>query len=111
MSHPNIKDSWFTESQTMWPGQAMTLQVKKQIHHERSSFQDILIFDSTNHGRVLVLDGVIQCTEMDEFAYQEMIAHLPLFSHQEPKKVWKMSLMIALLPPQAESTLSIMLKA
>ena len=22
--------------------------------------------------------GVIQCTEKDEFAYQEMIAHLPL---------------------------------
>lgn len=29
-------------------------------------------------GKVLVLDGVIQCTERDEFAYQEMITHLPL---------------------------------
>ena len=25
-----------------------------------------------------MLTGVIQCTEKDEFAYQEMIAHLPL---------------------------------
>jgi spermidine synthase len=28
-----------------------------------------------------------QVTERDEFAYQEMITHLPLFSHPNPKKV------------------------
>ena len=33
------------------------------------------------------LDGVIQVTERDEFSYQEMITHLPLFAHREPKKV------------------------
>ncbi|RYG48863.1 hypothetical protein EON67_07200 [archaeon] len=49
--------------------------------------QDILVFDSETYGRVLVLDGVIQLTEKDEFAYQEMITHLPLFAHPNPKKV------------------------
>ena len=29
-------------------------------------------------GRCCLLDGVIQCTERDEFSYQEMIAHIPL---------------------------------
>jgi spermidine synthase len=53
----------------MWPGQAMTLQVKEVIHHEKSKYQDVLIFESTNHGMVLVLDNVIQCTERDEFSY------------------------------------------
>ena len=38
-------------------------------------------------GTVLVLDGVIQVTERDEFAYQEMITHLPIFAHNNPKKV------------------------
>lgn len=39
-------------------------------------------------GRVLVLDGVIQLTERDECAYQEMIAHLPLCALKSaPKKV------------------------
>jgi spermidine synthase len=33
------------------------------------------------------LDGVIQVTERDEFSYQEMISHLPLFAHPNPKKV------------------------
>jgi spermidine synthase len=35
----------------------------------------------------MALDGVIQITERDEFSYQEMIAHLPLFSHPNPKRV------------------------
>ena len=41
---------------------------------------------STKFGNVLVLDGIIQCTERDEFVYHEMMAHLPLFSHPNPKK-------------------------
>ena len=66
----------------------MSLQVAEILHHEKSLFQDVLVFQSTNHGNVLVLDGVIQCTEKDEFAYQEMITHLPMFSHKDPKKVF-----------------------
>ena len=65
----------------------MSLQVKKIIHHSRTDFQDVLVFESTNHGTVLVLDGVIQVTERDEYAYQEMIAHIPLYAHPNPKKV------------------------
>lgn len=71
----------------MWPGQAMTLKVKNIIHHEKSQYQDVLIFESTDYGTVLVLDNVIQCTERDEFAYQEMITHLAMNSHPNPKKV------------------------
>lgn len=36
---------------------------------------------------MLVLDGVIQCTERDEFSYQEMITHLPINSHPNPERV------------------------
>lgn len=71
----------------MWPGQAMTLKVKNIIHHEKSQYQDVLIFESSDYGTVLVLDNVIQCTERDEFAYQEMITHLAMNSHPNPKKV------------------------
>jgi spermidine synthase len=44
--------------------------------------QDICVFESEAYGRVLVLDGVIQCTDRDEFSYQEMMAHLPLCALQ-----------------------------
>ncbi|KAI9884542.1 MAG: putrescine aminopropyltransferase [Watsoniomyces obsoletus] len=87
ITHPTIKDGWFREISEMWPGQAMTLKVNQVLHHEKSQYQDILIFESTDHGTVLVLDNVIQCTEKDEFSYQEMITHLAMNSHPEPKNV------------------------
>ena len=61
-------DGWFREVSDMWPGQAMTLKVNQVLHHEKSKYQDVLIFESSDHGTVLVLDNVIQCTERDEFA-------------------------------------------
>ncbi|KAI6104579.1 Saccharopine dehydrogenase-domain-containing protein [Pisolithus croceorrhizus] len=87
LSHPSIQDGWFREISSQWPGQAMTLRVNKILHVEKSLYQDVLVFESETYGNVLVLDGVIQCTERDEFSYQEMIAHLPLASHPNPKKV------------------------
>lgn len=87
LTHPSIKDGWFAEiSNTMWPGQAMSLRVEKILHVEQSKYQDVLVFKSTDYGNVLVLDNCIQVTERDEFAYQEMIAHLALNSHPNPKK-------------------------
>ncbi|CAL1532620.1 unnamed protein product [Lymnaea stagnalis] len=82
-----IKEGWFSEISELWPGQCMSLEVDKVLHHEKSKYQDILVFKSKTFGNVLVLDGVIQCTEKDEFSYQEMLAHLPLCSHKNPKKV------------------------
>ena len=38
-------------------------------------------------GRCLVLDDAIQCTELDEHSYQEMISFLPLNIHPDPKRV------------------------
>jgi len=85
--HPTIQDGWFREISDMWPGQAMTLKVNQVLHHEKSKYQDVLIFESSDYGTVLVLDNVIQCTERDEFSYQEMITHLAMNSHPNPKKV------------------------
>lgn len=101
-----IKDSWFSEKEALWPGQRFALKVDKVLLNGRSEFQvsdltiydvifsfnirlsqDILMFESSTYGKVLVLDGVIQATERDEFAYQEMIVHLPMFAHPNPKKV------------------------
>lgn len=62
-------DGWFREISDMWPGQAMTLKVNQILHHEKSKYQDVLVFESSDHGTVLVLDNVIQCTERDEFSY------------------------------------------
>ena len=78
---------WFSETGPLWKGQAFSLEVEEVLMHERSAFQEVLVFQSTTYGRVLALDGVIQCTERDEFAYQEMMAHIPLCAHPNPRKV------------------------
>jgi len=83
----NIKEGWFTETSPLWPGQATSFQMEEVLYHKKSTFQDVMVFKSKTYGNILVLDGVIQCTERDEFAYQEMIANLPLCSHPCPKKV------------------------
>jgi len=75
------------EKNQQWPGQANSLEVKEVLSHCRSDFQDVLVFESTTWGKVLVLDGVIQLTERDEMSYQEMLAHIPMFSHPDPKSV------------------------
>jgi len=78
---------WFSEKSELWPGQAMSLEIEKVLFEGKSDFQDLKVFQSKTYGKVLVLDGVIQLTERDEFAYQEMISHLPLFAHPDPKSV------------------------
>jgi len=87
-THELISDGWFGEKEVMWPGQQMRLKVENVLFAEKSKFQDVLVFDSSTYGRVLVLDGVIQLTERDEFAYQEMLTHIPMFAHAScPKNV------------------------
>ena len=72
-------DSWINESLYAEWGQRFL--VKRELARVKSDFQDIVIFESFTHGRVMVLDGVIQITEGDEFVYQEMLTHVPLLAH------------------------------
>nr|CAB3503032.1 unnamed protein product [Digitaria exilis] len=78
---------WFSEISPMWPGEAHSLKVEKVLFQGKSDYQNVMVFQSSTYGKVLVLDGVIQVTERDECAYQEMITHLPLCSIKDPKKV------------------------
>ncbi|GAA0170961.1 transferase [Lithospermum erythrorhizon] len=83
----SIISGWFSEISPMWPGEAHSLKVEKVLFQGKSDYQDVMVFQSSTYGKVLILDGVIQLTERDECAYQEMITHLPLCSIPNPKKV------------------------
>ena len=78
-------DSWINESLYAEWGQRFL--VKRELARVKSDFQDIVIFESFTHGRVMVLDGVIQITEGDEFVYQEMLTHVPLLAHGAAENV------------------------
>jgi len=57
------------------------------LHSSQSDFQKIEVVQSLDFGKMLVLDGVINLTERDEFVYHEMLAHIPLFSHPDPQQI------------------------
>lgn len=81
----NREGVWFTE---YGPGNtAISLRVKYKLFEKKTSYQRIEIFESYDYGKVMALDGFIMLTEKDEFIYHEMIAHVPLFTHPEPKHV------------------------
>jgi spermidine synthase len=74
-----VTDCWVNES--LYADWGQRFRVKRELARAQSEFQDIAIFESESHGRVMVLDGVIQITEGDEFVYQEMLTHVPLLAH------------------------------
>ncbi|GBQ91042.1 spermidine synthase [Acetobacter nitrogenifigens DSM 23921 = NBRC 105050] len=76
---------WLNEE--LYSAWGQRFRVDKELVRKKSDFQDIVIFESESHGRVLVLDGAIQITERDEFVYQEMLTHVPLLTHGAAKRV------------------------
>lgn len=40
----HIKEGWFMEKSALWPGQAMSLQVKEVLYNKKSKYQDVLLF-------------------------------------------------------------------
>jgi spermidine synthase len=65
---------------------AQTVFIKNRLYHRRTRFQTIEIFDTEVFGKVLTLDGHIQLTEFDEFAYHEALVQIPLLSLEAPKR-------------------------
>ncbi len=61
--------------------------VKKRLFSEKSEFQKVEIVESTHHGRMLFNDGCAMVSERDERVYHEMMAHVPLRVHPNPKRV------------------------
>lgn len=78
---------WFSERCPMWPGMALSVEVETVLSDVRSRFQHVQVFKTATYGNMLVLDGKIQCTERDEYAYHEMIVHPAMLCHPAPKRV------------------------
>ena len=76
---------WFTEEQS--DHMKLSLRVTDVLLNLKSQYQDILLIQTEEYGKTLILDGAIQITERDEFCYSEMMAHVALCSHPSPKQV------------------------
>lgn len=78
-------DLWFSEATS--EGHKISLRVKETLYQGKSEFQEIAVLDTEDFGHVLVLDGLFQTTERDEYVYHELIAHVPLMAHPAPVRV------------------------
>ena len=78
-------DLWMTEWQTQHLG--MSARIKETLFSGRSAFQEIAVVETEQFGRMLVLDGVFQTSLFDEFIYHEMMAHVSLSTHSNPKRI------------------------
>ncbi len=57
------------------------------LHEEKTDEQDLLLINTQSYGRVLLLDGVVQVTEKDNFVYHELLTHVPITAHGACKRV------------------------
>lgn len=76
---------WVTEEQT--DDVSLSLKVVRTLHSEQTPFQSLDVVETERFGKMLLLDGMVQTTEHDEFVYHEMISHIGLFTHPHPKRV------------------------
>jgi len=67
--------------------QAIELVENSLLFAKQSKYQSIQVHQTKFFGKMLVLDGVIQLTERDADSYNEMMAHVPMFQHPNPKRV------------------------
>lgn len=65
----------------------LSYEIKDVLFEEQSKFQHVMVLDSKPFGPMLVLDGIVQTTEADGFIYNEMITHMPLTLHRNPRRV------------------------
>ena len=80
-----VNELWLSEYST--ENLKLSMRVKNILHTEKTPYQELLIADTHQYGRVLMLDGAYQLTEKDEFTYSEMMSHVPLCAHKNPERV------------------------
>ncbi len=73
--------------ETLYKPWGQTFDMDEVLFEAKTDHQYLVIFKNGLFGNVMALDGVIQTTEADEFVYHEMMVHVPLFSHPNPKRV------------------------
>lgn len=78
-------ETWFKEEVTGAIGHA--LRVDKVLFEGEIDHQHIIVFENEIFGRLFALNGFIQLSTADEFIYHEMVTHVPLFAHGDPKRV------------------------
>jgi len=77
---------WIEEE--LEPGLRISYGLKELMHSGRSKWQTVDVVDLEPFGRTLLIDGLIQSCQVDEYVYHESLVHPALLSHPCPKSVY-----------------------
>jgi spermidine synthase len=81
------EERWIAETLFDDLGFRMTFKVDKVLYELQTEHQHLVLFEQPFFGKMLMLDGATQITKKDEFIYQEMMCHVPLFAHGRARDV------------------------
>lgn len=76
---------WVTEYQT--PALGFTCKITETLKVEQTDFQHLAVVNTEQFGKMLLLDGMVMTTDVDEYVYHEMISNIALNSHPAPANV------------------------
>lgn len=77
------RDVWFTERDDKI---ALSLKHDGKLYDVQSDYQKVAVYKTMAYGNMLTLDGMVMTTEKDEYVYHEMITHIPVLTHPNPKR-------------------------
>lgn len=76
---------WFQEDHD--GAMRVAYKIRSILYQGRSPFQSIQVLESENFGKMMIIDDMVMVTEADEFVYHELISHVPILLHKNPKRV------------------------
>ncbi len=80
------QSNWFTEISDR-DGSAFSLRINKKLDEKQSPFQKVEMFETTDFGNLMIIDGCTMVSSRENFFYHEMISHPALLAHPNPKNV------------------------
>jgi spermidine synthase len=81
------EERWIAETLFDDLGFRISYRVDKLLYETRTLHQHLVLFQQPFFGKMLMIDGATQISAKDEFIYQEMMSHVPLFAHGRARDV------------------------
>ena len=81
-----LDNNWFSEAHA-GSNSAISFKIKRLLHSEKTPYQTIDIYETTDWGNLMVIDGCVMLTTRDNFLYHEMMSHPALYTHPRAKRV------------------------
>lgn len=81
-----LEGNWTSEI-VACEGLALSLRITERLHQEQTPYQEIAVYQSTDFGNVMFIDGCLMLTARDNFIYHEMMTHPALYTHAGARDV------------------------